>query len=978
MSKTRNSLLIGAACAALLTAPAAFAQDAASSDAPAAAAEPTMVVVTGTRIKRPNLKSNSPITTVDSAEIKAQGATTIETVLNSMPQVTGDASQGVSNGSDGTSQVNLRNLGSTRNLVLIDGQRALPAQGSDLNFIPTAMVDRIDVVTGGASAVYGSDAISGVVNFMLKKNLTGIHFDAQYGYANHTNDNDGLRDLQSASGYDTAPKSVTDGDKYTINLSGGKNFGDGRGNISGFIGYSKTEPVTQDSRDYSACALSGTANFACSGSSNSAYGKITSSDPSSPSYLTPLGDNPDGTKTFVPYDASTMSYNTNPLNYIQRSDKRLSAGLFAHYKFNEAAEVYGTFIAMKDRSFSQVAPSAIWQGTDYTINCDNPLMSDAQKQSLCGSTTSTADTTAQIGYRFAGLPRRDDIRHEDYRGTVGVRGQINDNISYDINYLQSVVFYHEDYYNDINQSKVANALQVVNVNGVATCKSVVDGTDPNCVPVDIFSTAGPSAEALAYLSDVSSTRNTLRESNLSGSLNIDFGAYGLKSPWASDGVASVFGAESRVDSLNYVVNQVALDNGGTNSDGRVATNEIYTEFNVPVIQDKPWVKDLTLDFGLRGSAYKASSSTSESPLKHTTTWKVDGQYAVNSDIRFRASYNKAVRAPSISELFTAQALGNVTANDPCGSAMTATLAQCELTGVTAAQYGSIILDCPSQQCTQQYGGNPDLNPETAKTYTFGFVYTPTKVRSLNLSVDYYNIRVDDYISTVDPTLILNQCLTTGNSFYCGLIHRNSKTGILYGTDGYIISTNVNTGYLQTSGIDINANYTLDTETLFNKNLGRVNFAFMGTSLLEQITEPLPGLGTYDCKGLFGPTCGNPNPAWRHTLRTTWTLPWVDASLSVNWRHLDPVKLSSNTDNSYLAGTTSTLNSQIKAYDYIDLAASYKFASRYTVRASINNLFDKDPPAIASDVLSGTGNGNTYASTYDTLGQTVMIGLSADF
>lgn len=977
MSTTRNSLLLGAACAALLTAmsPAAIAQNATATDA--APAE-TTVVVTGTRIKRPNLKSNSPITTIDAAEIKAQGATTIETVLNNMPQVTADASQGVSNGSDGTAQVNLRNLGSNRNLVMIDGQRALPGEASDLNFIPSAMVERVDVVTGGASAVYGSDAISGVVNFILKKNLTGIHLDAQYGFADHTNDNDSLRDLQSSYGFETAPKHVTDGSTYTINLSGGKNFADGRGNISGFIGYRKAEPVTQDSRDYSACALSGTTSFACSGSSNSAYGKFTSSDPSSPSYLTPLADNPDGSKTFVPYDSSTMAYNTNPLNYIQRSDKRLSAGVFGHYKFNEAAEVYGTFIAMKDRSLSQVAPSAIWQGTDFTINCDNPLMSDAQKASLCGSTTSTADTTAQIGYRFASLPRIGDIRHEDYRGTVGMRGQINDNISYDINYLQSVVFYHNDYYNDINQSKVVNALQVVDVNGVATCKSVVDGTDPDCVPVDIFSTAGPSAEALAYLSDVSSSRNTLRERNLSGSLNIDLGAYGLKSPWASDGVASVFGAESRVDTLNYVVNQIALDNGGTNSDGRVSTNEIYTEFNVPVIQDKPWIKDLTLDFGLRGSAYKASSSTSDSPLKHTTTWKVDGQYAINSDIRFRASYNKAVRAPSISELFTAQALGNVTANDPCGSEMTATLAQCELTGVTAAQYGSIILDCPSQQCTQQYGGNPNLNPETAKTYTLGFVYTPARVRGLNLSVDYYNIHVDDYISTVDPTLILNQCLTTGSSFYCNLIHRNSKTGILYGTDGYVISTNVNTGYLQTSGIDVSANYTLDTESLFSKNLGRLNFAFMGTRLLEQVTEPLPGLGTYDCKGLFGPTCGNPNPEWRHTLRATWAMPWADANLSVNWRYFGAVKLSSNTDNAYLAGTTSTLNSEIKAYNYIDLAGSYKFAGRYTVRASINNLFDKDPPVLASNVLTGTANGNTYASAYDTLGRTIMVGITADF
>lgn len=978
---SRSALLVSSALVTLtvgvISAPA-FAQD----QTPAAQSQPVQtIIVTGTRIRRPNLKSNSPITTVDAQEIKDQGASSIESVLNNMPQVTSDATQYASNGSDGTSQVNLRNLGSNRNLVLIDGQRALPAEASDLNFIPTAMVERVDVVTGGASAVYGSDAISGVVNFIMKKNLTGIHLDAQYGFAQHANDDNELRSLVTAHNYTNADRNITDGGTYSVNLSGGQNFGDGKGNISGFVGYRKSEPVTQAARDYSACAydMASETAYTCGGSSNSAFGKITSTDPASPNYLVSLADNPDGTKTFVPYDSSTMAYNYAPTNYIQRDDKRLSAGMFAHYRFDEAFELYGSFIAMKDRSFSQAAPSAIWQGTNFTINCDNPLLSDAQKTSLCGSTTSAADTTAQIGYRFAGLPRRDDLRHEDYRGTFGARGQINDNISYDINYLQSAVFYTEAYYNDINQTKAAKALQAVDVNGVATCESVVDGADPDCAPVDIFSTAGPSVEALAYLSDASRTRNTLRQRSVSGSVNIDLGGYGLTSPWASDGVASVFGFESRVDSLNYVVNDVAASNGAVNADGRVSTNEVFAEVNLPVVQDKPWVKELSFDLGLRGSAYKASSSSNSSPLKHTTTWKIDGEYAPSSDIRFRASYNMAVRAPSISELFAAQGYGNVDMTDACaGSAPTATLAQCELSGATSAQYGH-ILECPSDVCTEMYGGNPDLNPEKAKTYTIGFVYTPTQVRGLRFSVDYYHIRVDDYISSVDPTLILNQCLTTGNSFFCNLVHRDPTTGSVYGNAlGYVVSTNVNTGYLQTSGVDFMFNYALDLEAVTGKHLGVVAFDFNGTKLDEQITEPLPGLGTYDCKGLFGPVCGNPSPAWRHTLRTSWSMPWIAATVSANWRHLDPVKLSSNTDNAYLAGTTSLIGRQIKAYDYLDLSARYRFGGRYALRATINNLFDKNPPVVSEEILTGYGNGNTYPGTYDPMGRTITFGLSADF
>jgi len=977
---TRKGLLLSSAIATVVWSVSLMPAAAQTTAAAAQDAQTQTVVVTGTRIKRPNLKSNSPVTTVDSGEIKAQGATTVESVLNNLPQVTSDATQYDSNGSDGTSQVNLRNLGSNRNLVLIDGQRELPAEAGDLNFIPTAMVDRVDVVTGGASAVYGSDAISGVVNFILKKNLTGLHLDAQYGFAQHTNDDDALRSIVAAHTYVVPKKNITDGGTYTINLSGGQNFADGRGNISGFLGYRKSEPVTQSARDYSACAydLATDSSFVCGGSSNSAYGKITSTDPSSPNYLVSLANNPDGSKSFVPYSSSTMAYNYAPTNYIQRDDKRLSAGLFGHYQFNPAFEVYGSVLAMKDHSFSQAAPSAIWQGTNFTINCDNPLMSAAQKTSLCGSSTSTADTTAQIGYRFAGLPRRDDLRHEDYRGTFGVKGAVNDHISYDVNYLESVVFYHEAYYNDINQTKAAEGLQVVSVNGTPTCESVVDGTDPTCVPIDIFSTAGPSKAALTWLSDVSKTRNTSRERNLSGTVNIDLGGYGVRSPWASDGVASVVGAESRVDTLNYVVNDVAASNGAVNADGRVKTDEVFGELNLPIVQDKPLMKDITLDFGVRTSSYKADSSTTSAPTKHTSTFKIDGQWAPTSDIRFRASYNKAIRAPSVSELFAASGYGNVSMSDACaGSTPSATLAACQLSGVTAAQYGH-ILECPSDVCTESYGGNPDLNPEEAKTYTAGVVFTPSFARTLKVTVDYYHIKVDNYISSVDPTLILNQCLT-GNSFFCKLVHRDPTTGSLYGNAlGYVISTNVNTGYLLTSGYDFTATYGLDLQDVVHKAWGRLAFDFTGTWLNEQINEPLPGLGTYDCKGLFGPVCGNPSPTWRHTLRTTWTAPAVPLTLSANWRHLDPVKLASNTDNAYLAGTTSVIDKEIKAYDYLDLSATYKLLGKYNLRAAINNVFDKDPPVVAEGLLVGFGNGNTYPGTYDPMGRTISIGLSLDF
>jgi outer membrane receptor protein involved in Fe transport len=283
------------------------------------------ITVTGTRIKRRDLASNSPMSTVSAQEIQYQGATSAEAVLNRMPQFTADANENVSNGSDGTSNVNLRNLGSNRVLVLMNGQRMLPTQAMDLNFVPSSLIERVDVVTGGASAVYGSDAISGVVNFILRDKLDGFRFDAQGGFAQHNNGNSYLRGLQQERGFATAPLSVADGAKVDVNGAYGRSFAEGRGHITVYGGYRHTAPVLQSSRDYSACALNqldtaGT-GLTCGGSSNSTYGTFAPLEGPSANagYLTNAKD---GSKTWVPY-TNAYSYNYAPTNYIQRQDRAI-------------------------------------------------------------------------------------------------------------------------------------------------------------------------------------------------------------------------------------------------------------------------------------------------------------------------------------------------------------------------------------------------------------------------------------------------------------------------------------------------------------------------------------------------------------------------------------------------------------------------------------------------------------------------------
>ncbi|MES2059141.1 MAG: TonB-dependent receptor [Pseudomonadota bacterium] len=921
--------------------------------------------MTGTRIHRPDLQSNSPITVIGSQEIQYQGATTVESVLNRMPQFTADSNENVSNGSDGTSNINLRNLGSNRVLVLLNGQRLLPQQAIDLNFVPSALVERIDVVSGGASAVYGSDALSGVVNFILKDNLNGFRADVQTGFAQHSNNNDAVRSILRARGFDLAPGKVTDGGKQDVNIAYGKNFAEGRGNITLYAGYRHFDPVLQSNRDVSACALQaidapGTA-LTCGGSSNTPYGTFVPL--AGPNQGTTFSNAKDGSPSWVPYDNS-FAYNYAPTNYFQRSDNRYSAGAFAKFKISPAAEVYGSFMFMRDHTFSQAAPSALFLGTTFNVPCNSPMLSNGQASALCGANAGSALLQPTlIGYRLAIAPRRDDLRHQDYRWTAGLRGEIARGLTYDLNYLHSRVNFDETYLNNVDNVKAQRALDVVNVGGVPTCRSVVNGTDRSCVPVNVFQANGVTADQAAYLFSPSNTAGRNRQTVFAGTITGDLGNYGLTSPLASRGISLVLGAEHRLETLKFTADSVAKQGGTTDADGSIRVMEGYGELEVPLIQDKPFFRELTLNGAARYSAYKNSqASTGFGSSYNVWTYKGEVTWRPIEMLRLRASYNHAIRAPNIGELFASQQVGNVAAVDPCsGTTPLVSAATCALTGVTAAQYGHVI-DCPSDVCSALGGGNLALKPEIGDTYTIGLVLTPEQIRNFSLSVDYYNIKVTNYISSIDPALIIDQCVATQNPFYCRQFHRDPRSGAIFGTDGYIVSTTLNTGYLKTAGIDVVTDYTLGLG-----NLGKLNLNLVGTYLINRIAQPLPGLSTYDCKGLYGPTCGQPSPEWRHVMRTTWMAPH-DATLSLSWRYLGATELNGS----------SVVNKRIQAYSYFDLAGTIAVAKSFKFRMGVNNLFDKDPPAVAAGLLSLFGNGNTYPGTYDPLGRTIFFGATVDF
>ncbi|MBU6258986.1 MAG: TonB-dependent receptor [Burkholderiales bacterium] len=943
----------------LLGALPAFAQDASS---------PERVEITGSRIKAIATDTPSPIVTLTAESIKISGATTVEDMMNNLPQVFAGYGAQVSNGSTGTATVDLRGLGPSRTLVLINGRR-LPAGDpnyipADLNQIPTSLIKRVEVLTGGASAVYGSDAVAGVVNFVMNDRFQGVQIEANRSVNNHSQHDPSGIDAALGARNDYIPGNVGgDGGVTDLSITLGSNFADNKGNAVIFFGYRNQAAVLESARDFSACTVGiSHGQFACGGSSTAFPGRFYNTTTGSSYSL-------DSSGNVIPY-TSALAFNYGPLNYFQRPDERYTAAAFGHYDLSDMARVYTEFNFMDDHSVAQIAPSGLFFGNTYNLTGQNPFITPAMQAALGITAGSSTPVPVYIGRRnVEGGNRQDEIRHTMFRAVAGVKGDIGP-WSYDASAQIGKVVYQEQYHNDVSIVKAQRALNVVTnpATGAPVCQSVLDGTDPNCVPYNIFQPGGVTAAATNYLNTPGFKNGFTSQIVYSASGSVDLGAYGVKLPTAKEGASLAFGAESRQEKLQFNTDyefssgDLAGQGGPTIGDaGGYGVRDIFGEFKLPLLEKMPGFDSLTLDTTYRNSKYTTGNTTN--------TYSMGLDWVVAKGYQIRGSVQRAARAPNIIDLYSAQSIGLYNnSSDPCaGPNPTATAAQCANTGVTAAQYGHII-DNPAGQYNGLYGGNPNLKPETSDSYTFGFVLQP--VRDLSLTLDYFSFKVKNEISTADPTLSLAQCLSTGNPVYCGLIHRSTGGGTLWTGDSYIASTNANLSVFKTSGMDIGADYSLKLPAA-----GRVDFSLLGTILQKYATEPLPGLGSYDCAGLFGSTCGTPNPKWRHTARATWVSPY-NLDVSLTWRYFGSVKDQSTSNNPLLTTSPISLAQQFPNMNYFDLSAAYHFTKSLTARVGVRNLFDKDPPLGVTG--APFGNGNTYPVVYDSLGRQLSLNLTATF
>ncbi|WP_404336595.1 TonB-dependent receptor domain-containing protein [Sphingomonas sp. MMS12-HWE2-04] len=951
------------------------------------------ILVTGSRIPQANITSTAPVTVIGAEDVKLQGTTRVEDLLNSLPAVFASQASTLSNGADGTASVDLRGLGTSRTLTLVNGRRLLPGDPSptagsaaDINIIPASMLKRVEVLTGG---------------------------------------------------------NVVDGGQFDATFSVGTSFGgDDRGHAMAYFGYRHVNAVTQSRRDYSACTIQngGAGAPQCGGSLTSANGTVILFDPT-------LNTASSTVYTFMPgggFENTTTRYNFAPTNYFQRPDERYTAGVFANYDVDDAFKPYLEFMFMDDRTVAQIAPSGDF-GNTLTVNCDNPLLSGAQYDVACapgnlingflgtfplasaapynnglnGTPGSGAapltffDPVTGEPYNKAffqvlrrnveGGPRRSDLQHTNYRAVIGAKGDLSSAWSYDAYYQFGRVKYSQVYSNEFSVARLNKALDVVSgPGGTPICRSVRDGTDPNCVPYNIF--AGPgqvSPAAVAYLSATGFQSGQTTEQVANASFTGQLGEWGLQTPWASDGIGINIGAEWRKTEL-----ELQTDNAFSTGDltgqggatlpiqGSFRVFELFGETQIPIVQNN-FIDLLSLNAGYRHSSYKTSADRKYD----TDTYKVGIDFAPISDIRFRATYNRAVRAPNIQELFATPTVGLNGSADPCAALtdangdprpVAATDYGCRAQGIAVGQG---ITGNPAGQYNGLIGGNADLSPEKATTKTVGIVFQPSFLSRFALTVDYFDIKIEQAIRSFGQDAILQDCTDNATATFtptsCGLIHRDAAGSIWLTPGGYVSDLPNNVGELQTKGIEVGASYSMPLG-----GLGRLSLNMNGTYLDSYKVNN--GLTTpYDCAGLYGPTCsiggttdaGAPLPEWRHKLRATLQTQ-EGPSISVQWRHIGPVHAETTTDQPSLAGQFNfDPGTRLKPFNYIDVAASFTVGSAYTLRLGVNNVFDLEPPLVTSgnagrggSNLCPTGpcNGNTYPATYDALGRYLFAGVTLNF
>jgi outer membrane receptor protein involved in Fe transport len=960
-TKIYSGVLLAVSGAAVLSAAPAYAQQAA---APAAEARPQTVIVTGSRIARIDAAAESPIVTVSAEQIQVSGVVTVEQFLNTLPQVTpGLSSQSNNPSSNGRAFIDLRGLGSARNLVLINGRRAMGSTGGgtvDVNTIPTSLIDRVEVITGGAATTYGADAVAGVVNFIMKKNFKGIELDAQH---RETERNDGV--------------------ETSASMTMGGAFDGGRGSAVLGVGYFKRDAIYKGARDFSAQASTATGifpggsiavgtNAPTQAAVDAIFGANTCNTNGG---ARGFGFNPDGSlfctgvggvanRNIVNYrgpqsDVATsfapdsFSYNFEPDNILVLPLERWSVFSSLNYDVNKHFRPYAQFQFTNYNALQELAPTP---GGGFTLPVTNPFLSAEARSLLATRANPNADVS--FNKRFNALGGRTGSNNFDvWQAVAGATG--------DIGLLD---FWTYDVYATYGRS-VLNEIQGGNVR-VPRFEQLLDAADGGrSLCAGGFNPFGPSAlspECARFIGLEAKNLTTTIQRVLEGTVS------GPVAELPAGSLDVVLGASYRDLDFKFQPDsglqpgQVVGFNEQLPVAGKLDFKDIFVEAVIPILADQPFIKNLSTTVGARTS--DSNISGRDSSYKMTLDW------TMNDMLRFRGGVQTAIRAPNVNELFDPQLnnFPNIAGQDPCNT--TGANAAIYRNGPNAAQVralctaqsavaGGTAYVQPFDQARGIVGGNPSLGPEKAQSFTAGLVLQPTK--DLSITVDYWSIELEEVIAAVGATTIVQRCFNRDganptfsiDNQWCRLYQRDQNDGGVIG----LSQLSRNQAFTEVAGIDIAVDFGLNL-----KEYGNLRWNINSTYTEKYDSQTTAADPVNDFAGTIGAGTGSATPKWRVNLTTSYSLGDWSVQLASRW--IDKM-VHSNT----VTGGSPVSNTGTAATWYHDLSARYAITPNLTVRAGISNITDQQPRLYSPNIQA-----NTDPSTFDVLGRRYFLGLNAKF
>jgi iron complex outermembrane recepter protein len=951
----RSRLMLGVTfCAAALAAPA-FAQT-----QPGQGEDAETIIITGSRIARPDIEASTPVTVLSSEALAVTGQQNVSDILSKLPSVgvgIGRTNTNFATSGNGVAAVNLRNLGESRTLVLVNGRRFVAGLGGssavDLNNIPTDFIDNVQVLTGGASAVYGSDAISGVVNFIMKRNFTGLQ----------------VRGQATTSG-------VGDADRYMASITGGLDLG-GKGNVMLNVTYDNDEGLRSNRREISREDRPSRSSFASQGLF-SVDGNFLSQNAAAGFGVTPLTYTFDAANSLKLFQGNAIDgYNRNGDRFIAVPLERVVASLIMNYDLTDSLRliIEGTYSHASSRS--RLEPQAI-DNFDLGISgipITNPFIPTTIRNAMIAEGVNVLEFRRRSNDIF---DRSNVNARNTYRFVLGVEGDIGERWKWEVNYNYGKS-------EDSTQSETllaplyANALDAIRLpSGQIVCADPA-ARATGCVPINIFGRNTASSEAALYVQGASRPEGRalftydaqIEQQVVSAGLVGDL----FTLPAGALKVAAGVDHRREKSSETYDDDTTAgttVGNFLSNTVGSYNVTEGFVEGVAPILRDVPFFQYLGIEGAIRYADYSIPQ------VGGVWSWKLGGEWAPVEDLRFRAVYSEATRAPNIGELFSS---ANETfpsgIQDPCDgvtattTGATATLCRA-IPGVRnrITQFGVFQYTIADYQSINGFtGGNQNLEEEKAQTWTIGGVLTPRFVPGMSLTVDWFRIKVANAIGTIPEQTSVNECLGTNDPVFCNNVRRDPARGFITRID----TQNINTASYLTSGIDVGFRYRTDLDAIGVP--GAIDLDVKWTHLLKLELTPFPGaaveqnLGQLDGVGRLGAGFKD-----RVNASATYKLD----GFSFNWRV------------SYMSAIKDTLDpanapadniNNVGARFYHDMQVRYAIDEerQYEIYVGVDNVMDTKPPLLPSVITASNVTGTeTAADTYDPFGRMIYAGAVIKF